>query len=1309
MTIDVNDEKTNNYLTFYVNRKKIIEKNAEPHWTLVYYLRTKLNLTGTKIACGTGGCGSCTIVVSKYNSITKSITHFSVNSCLTLLCTLDGCHILTIEGLGCTHKSNGNLHPIQRTIAENYASQCGFCTPGMCMSLYDTLVNCSPQKQPTLQDIEDTFNGNLCRCTGYRPILDGAKKSFAEKEIIEEYAIDFPAELKEEYVPKAIHIKGTDIEFYQPLTLDHLFDLRKQYSNSDQFHFIAGNTGENFDNIVHQHSYPILIHLNQIPELQEIVEKSEGLQIGSCVALSRLKSNIGQSQEKQQVYKILSEQLEFNACRQIQNQATIGGHVLNHSRKHTSDLLPILYVCETKLRFIHLVNKKEIEIEIKNLNKTDRTDLLLISVFIPFVKTDEHLQSYKQAHRRKHDTGIVTGAFRLKLDANGKLIKLFNMAFGGFHDGVILVPENTMNYVNNGKLEWTQNNIMDNVKNELLKEVQLDQFSQNGQHEYRRTLMISFLFKFYLHVTNNAEQLFSKTRPISHGEQIFDASNQTKYVHQPLIHHNAYIHTTGEAKYVDDLPSQQNTLHGALVLSSKAHANILSINTEKAELIPGFVKFYSYHNIPPTGTNKHGLVIKDEEIFPSKVVHCMDMIIGLCVADTEEHARQAAVLVKIEYEELSPLILTIDEAIENESYLGPPGKQEKLLQIGDIDEGFKKSDHILEGTFYIGAQEHFYMEPNAYLVQPVSEGHYTQLHVYSTTQAMTQLQTAIAEVLGLNANEVTCHVTRVGGGFGGKESRNMIPCIAIALAAYELQLPVRLRLTREEDMKITGHRHPFKILYKVGFLKNGKLKSLDIRLFGNGGCSADSSLFMLERTMTHCDNIYKCENMRVRGRACRTNLPSNTAMRGFGAPEGLLAADIILDQISTYLQPNGDSSIIRELNIYKPGEKTYFNQTIEKKDWHVPEMWTKLKKTAEYEKRLKDVEEFNKKNEFRKRGLNMTGTKFGIGITSALFFHQAGALINIYKDGSVLITHGGVEIGQGLQVKMMQITAEQLDIDMSLVRLFETATDKIPNTTATVGSLSADIYGPALINACQQINKNLAPLKRKHPTLTWPKLCEQAYNDRIQLFASGFYSVPDKFIKNNFENSEVNFMYFTQGVGMSEVEIDCLTGDFHILRTDILMDFGKSLNPSIDIGQIEGAFMQGVGYLTMEELIQGDSQHPWISQQGSLHNADSNKYKIPMANDVPIDFRITLLSEHESSEHAVVYSSKAVGEPPLFLSATVYFAIKHAISAYRPGKESFTLNIPATCERIRMACKDQIIDSIIPDYKDKEFQPLGSF
>ncbi|CAF1333307.1 unnamed protein product [Didymodactylos carnosus] len=364
-------------------------------------------------------------------------------------------------------------------------------------------------------------------------------------------------------------------------------------------------------------------------------------------------------------------------------------------------------------------------------------------------------------------------------------------------------------------------------------------------------------------------------------------------------------------------------------------------------------------------------------------------------------------------------------------------------------------------------------------------------------------------------------------------------------------------------MSITGQRHAYKAVYKCGFSREGPLRALDLRVYSNGGCSLDTSIPILERTLLHCDNIYQFHNMKLSGRVCKINLPSNTGMRGFGGPQGLMICEIILDQVASYV--NIEPSLIRQRNLYKENEQTYFKQRL--RNWNIPKMWNQLLETASYQQSLTEIEIFNRNSLYHKRGISVIGTKFDIGFHSAKFLHQAGALIHLYKDGSILLTHGGVEMGQSLHTKMIQICAELLKIDMSLIRISETSTDKIPNTSPTAASLSSDLYGMAISNACQQLNERLQPLRDKHPTSNWSELIENAYYNRINLSAQGFYSTPN--IVTNFDQNHAEFNYFTQGVGCSEVEVDCLTGDFITLRTDILMDLGQSLNPKIDIEQIE--------------------------------------------------------------------------------------------------------------------------------------------
>jgi len=519
-------------------------------------------------------------------------------------------------------------------------------------------------------------------------------------------------------------------------------------------------------------------------------------------------------------------------------------------------------------------------------------------------------------------------------------------------------------------------------------------------------------------------------------------------------------------------------------------------------------------------------------------------------------------------------------------------------------------------------------------------------------------------------------VKRLGGGFGGKETDNIWLSCAVAAAAKKMGCAVRCALDRDEDMISTGTRHGFLAKYKVGFTKIGKILALDVELFSNGGNSDDISFSIMKRAVMSSDNCYLIPNIRVRGRVCKTNIPSNTAFRGFGNPQGMMFAESWISDIARVCKIS--QTQVRELNFYSEGDVTHFNQTLDQ--CHIKRIWSELIDKAEYERRRGDVLQYNRLNRWKKRGVHLTPTKFGIAISS-LFSNQAGALVHVYKDGSVLLTHGGTEMGQGLHTKMIQVASKALEIPVSKIFISETSTNTVPNTSPTAASVSSDLNGMAVKIACEKIMGNLAPFKKSNPQGKWEDWVKVAYFNRVSLSANGFYRTPD--IGYDMKtNSGKAFNYLCYGAACSEVEIDCLTGDHQVLRTDIVMDVGRSLNPAIDIGQIEGGFIQGQGLFTLEELR--------FSQSGAPFTTGPGTYKIPGFADIPIEFNVHLLRSAPNDK--AIYSSKGVGEPPLFLASSVFYAIKEAIYAAREEAGLlgiFRLDSPATSERIRMACADQ--------------------
>jgi len=746
----------------------------------------------------------------------------------------------------------------------------------------------------------------------------------------------------------------------------------------------------------------------------------------------------------------------------------------------------------------------------------------------------------------------------------------------------------------------------------LPDDLPLDATAPGGMIEYRRTMSASFFFKFFLSVMKEAtpelmdpadiSATLDYKRPVSEGLQhyketgtkiITDPSGQAitgpfdveNGVGKATKHMAGDLHVTGEAMYLDDMPN--TGYYGAFVGSSKSRARILSVDPAPALALEGVHGYFDHKDVE--GKNAWGAIIFDEEVFATTDVYTTGQPIGMIVADSHALARKAAALVNVEYEVMDA-ILTIEDAIKADSYIG----EAAVIQNGDAAGVLASAKNVIEGELRIGGQEHFYLETQASMVVPGENDEFT---VYSSTQNPTKTSNFVAAAIGVPKNKVVCKVKRMGGAFGGKETRSVFVSMSLAVAAQKTGKSVRLMLDRDTDMCTAGQRHPFLLKYKVAYDDDGLLLAADLCLFSNGGFSMDLSRPVLDRAMFHVDNAYSIPNLRVTGRVCRTNLPSNTAFRGFGGPQGIVSAEMYVEHVARALGKPAEE--IREKNLYASrGAVTHYRQELV--DCHLREMWAEVKKTSDFATRRVAVDAFNSANRWKKRGLAMMPIKFGMSFT-AKFMNQASALVHVYTDGTVLVSHGGTEMGQGLHTKMCQIAASELGVPLSQVFVSETATDKCANTHPTAASVGADLNGFAVQDACKQITSRLEKYRHKDAKMAFKDIAMAAWLDRVDLSAHGFYKTPD--LGFDFNSGEGRaFHYHAYGVCACEVEVDILSGDFTTLRVDILHDVGDSLNPAVDIGQVEGGFVQGLGLFTLEEMV-------WL-KNGQLFTRGPSTYKV---------------------------------------------------------------------------------------------------
>jgi xanthine dehydrogenase large subunit len=783
----------------------------------------------------------------------------------------------------------------------------------------------------------------------------------------------------------------------------------------------------------------------------------------------------------------------------------------------------------------------------------------------------------------------------------------------------------------------------------------------------------------------------SKLRPV-HRELVDEGSASAKNPLSPsndsvrsacgtrAPHESAVAQVAGAATYVDDIPEVRGTLHAAPILSTVAHGTLRGVDTSAALAMPGVRDVILARDIP--GDPMLAAFAGDEPIFAIDTVQHIGQVIGVVVADTVMQARHAARRVKLDMEAL-PAILTIKDALAAQSYVLPP----VFVKRGDAAIALSRATHTLSGTLEVGGQEHFYLEGQVAYVLPQEQN---QWLVYSSTQHPGEVQHWVAHALGLDNHAVRVECRRMGGGFGGKETQAGHLAVWAAVAATKLKRPVKLRLDRDDDFMITGKRHPFAYEYTAGFDDSGRLSGLQLMMAVNCGFSADLSGPVADRAIFHADNAYFLEDVAIASYRCKLNTQSHTAFRGFGGPQGMMVIETILGDIAHHLRLDPLEVRLRNLYEVKTRNTTHYGMHVE--DNILQPLLSKLELSSHYRRRREAISTWNASSPVIKRGLAITPVKFGISFTATLF-NQAGALVHVYTDGSIQVNHGGTEMGQGLNTKVAQVVADELGVSFQRVLATASDTSKVPNASATAASAGTDLNGRAAQFAARHVRDNLAQFvcgldgcgagairfeggQVLSPSITrsFDEVVKLAHANRIQLWSDGFYRTP----KIHYDKATLTgrpFYYFAYGAACTEVAIDILTGESRVLKVDILHDVGRSINSAIDIGQIEGGFVQGMGWLTTEQLVWND--------QGALSTHAPSTYKIPTAGDVPEHFKIELWPEPNREDN--VFGSKAVGEPPLMLAISVYEALRDAVAQAREDGQTVKLTAPATAENVLKA------------------------
>ncbi len=1247
-------------LDFILNGKAMHVEGLAPTTTLLDYLRTH-GCTGSKQGCAEGDCGACTVAIVDCDAHGQP-AYRAINSCIALLPMFAGREVITVDGLA----DGAKLHPAQSAMVEHYGSQCGYCTPGFVVSMFEAYNRNDCQ---TSAKISDQLCGNLCRCTGYRPIRDAALATVAHCG-----ADKFKARLKQPLaVLSELDYAVAGEHFFRPTSLATLFALKAAHPAAQ---LVAGATEIGVELNKKAQAFPLLISVEAVPELTQIVETPTAWRIGAGATLTNVEEALGAE------FPSLQKMLSVYASRQIRNRATLGGNIATASP--IGDSAPLLLTFDAALVLTSASGERTVPLQdffIGYRKTVLRADEVIREIVVPRIASaaghTRRVDYFKVSKRREMDISIVAGAFLVETDPTG-VVQVARLAFGGVAGKPVraLCAEAAL-------LGKTLGEAAEAVSAVLRAEfTPIDDV--RGCAEYRRGLIASLWEKFVSGEHSLAQDGaldFTAGAPVPPTD-----------VSRALRHDSAVGHVTGRALYVDDTAQRRSMLEVWPVMAPYARAKIARRDATKARACAGIAAVLLAEDIP--GENNVGPVRPDEPMLATDEIQFHNQIVAIVVGDSIRACRAAAALVEVDYVPLPPL-LGVRAAIAAGSFHAAPHE----LVRGDVVAALAAAPHKLEGEFEFGGQEHFYLETQAAWAEAGEDG---TILVHSSTQHPSEIQNIVAEVLHVSRHKVVVQSPRMGGGFGGKETQGNGPAAIVALAALKTGRPVRWQLDRDVDMALTGKRHPFWAKYQVGYDSEGRLLSSQVELVADGGWSMDLSQAICDRALFHLDNAYFIPAVRFTGRIAKTNVTSHTAFRGFGGPQGMLVVEEIVACIAGRLGLAPE--IVRARNFYHGTGET--NTTHYREDIgtnRIQDVWNRVLTEAGFAERRRAITAWNAQSGRVKRGLAVTPVKFGISFTLT-HYNQAGALVLIYPDGSIQVNHGGTEMGQGLNAKILGVAMRELGVAAEKVRLMSTSTDKVPNTSPTAASSGADLNGAAVRNACEILRERLRPVAlhllgvdesevreldfaadavtvRGQPTrsVSFAAVCQRAYLERVSLSTTGFYKTPG--IHWDWAKAEGRpFHYFSYGASVSEVEVDGYTGMHRVRRVDIVHDVGDSLNPGIDRGQIEGGFVQGMGWLTREEL-------KWDAQ-GRLLTHSASTYQIPAFSDAPVEINVTLLPM--APQPNTIHGSKAVGEPPLMLAFSVREAIRDAVGNFgKPGREVL-LASPATGEAIFAAVQARL-------------------